>query len=451
MIIIGIIIIIYLILGVIALNYPKLLVPILILLMPLERFNSYIGFTLDPIAMFFPVIIMSIWINYHNIFKYAKTMNKYLLIGLLAIPIAVLISDLFSINKFLSFKSTIYIVLSILLFLICYMYTLYYKNTMTILVTFFITIFLVSFYGVLQFLGYLFYKIDSLNLHNILHATTINPSTFILHIGHFSILRPDSTFNDVNTTAGFIAIFIPILLVLYLINRKNLSLKTKKWLLALNLLSIVIFFFFMITFSKSSLIGIAIAFFLLLLYYYKTYMNKYLLYTLLVYFVIVLVSSIILFPYIYSSQKYSFDTHILLLQSSINIFKKFPIFGTGLGTFTYYFGLYIKPFIPFYYNNIDTPPLFTLWLSEIGIIGFLSYMFFLVVYFDIFWKKLKVIIKNNRNTDFIIISAFISGLLALLIANLFHSYFDLFFNWIVMGTFLAILEKATKKSILSNN
>ncbi|MHB8362191.1 MAG: O-antigen ligase family protein [Patescibacteria group bacterium] len=450
MIIIGIIIT-YLIIGFIALNYPKLLVPILILLMPLERFNSYIGFTLDPIVMFFPVIIMSIWINYHNIFKYAKTMNKYLKIGLIAIPVTILISDFFSINKFLSFKSTIYIVLSILLFLICYMYTLYYKNTFTIIITFFITAFLVSFYGILQFLGYLFYKVDSLNLHNILHSTTINPSTFILHIGQFSILRPDSTFNDVNTTAGFIAIFLPILLILYFLNRKNLGLKAKRWLLVLNLLSLIIFFFFITTFSKSSLIGIAIAFFLLLLYYYKTYRNKYILYTLSIYFIIVVVSSIIVFPYIYSAQKYSFDTHILLLQSSISIFKKFPIFGTGLGTFTYYFGLYIKPFIPFYYNNIDTPPLFTLWLSEIGIVGFLSYIYFLVVYFSIFWKKLKVIINNKRDIDFIIVSAFISGLLALLIANLFHSYFDLFFNWIVMGTFLAILEKATKKSILNNN
>ncbi len=445
------IIIIYLILGFIALNYPKLLVPILILLMPLERFNSYIGFTLDPIAMFFPVIIMSIWINYHSIIEYAKTMNKYLKISLIAIPVTILISDFFSIDKFLSFKSTIYIVLSILLFLICYIYTLYYKNTMTILVTFFITILLVSFYGILQFFGYLFYKFDTLDLHNILHSTTINPSTFILHIGHFSILRPDSTFNDVNTTAGFIAIFIPILLILYFINRKNLTSKTKKLLLVLNLLSIIVFFFFIITFSKSSLIGITIAFFLLLLYYYKTYKNKHLLYILEAYFIIAVISSVIIFPYIYSLQKYSFDTHILLLQSSINIFKKFPIFGTGLGTFTYYFGLYIKPFIPFYYNNIDTPPLFTLWLSEIGIVGFLSYMFFLITYFSIFWKKLEIITKNRKSIDFIIISAFMSGLLALLIANLFHSYFDLFFNWIIMGTFLAILEKATKKSILHNN
>jgi O-antigen ligase len=198
-------------------------------------------------------------------------------------------------------------------------------------------------------------------------------------------------------------------------------------------------------------LGVFIAFLILLIYYAITSKKKYLLYILTFYIILGTTLIIGIIPYIYKLQKYSFSTHILLLSSSIGIFKKYPIFGTGLGTFSYYFGLYVKPFIHFYYNNIDTPPLFTLLLSEIGIIGFIAYFTFIIVIFKQFINKIRSVTKTLDNIDHLVLAGFIAGFLALLIANLFHSYFDLFFNWIIIGVFLGMANKIDSKNALLTN
>ncbi|MCL4393158.1 O-antigen ligase family protein [Patescibacteria group bacterium] len=429
-----VLILLYIIISLLALNYPQLIVPILLILSPLERFNIYVGLTVDPITMFIPVIILSLLINYQDIISFAKNINKRLLYSLTAIIIAIFITDIFSINKFLSIKATFYILLSVLILLTTYIYTCKYKNIKQILIFAFISALIVSTYGIFQFFGYLFFHFDTFNLHRYLYSTTINPNAFIIQIKNLLILRPNSTFNDVNTSAGFILLFIPTIILIYFSKIKYKHLKLIK------ILSIPILFYFITTLSKSALIGLLFTSIFIAIYYYKKFNIKKYLYIVGIMFFIIIIGIIILYPYLYKLQNYSINGHLLLVKYSFLSFLDHPLFGIGLGTFSYYFGNYIKPFIPFYYNNIDNPPLYLLWLSELGIIGFISYIYFIYTYIKIYIKNIGSMLKDNNNIYFIISMGFLSGVISVLIANLFHSYFSLFFNWVFLGTFLGITK-----------
>ena len=427
-----IIILLYTIITIISLNYPQLIVPILLVLAPLERFNLYVGLTIDPVTMFIPVIILSLFINYHDILASAKHINKRIIYSGVFIILATILTDVYSINKFLSIKATFYVILSILLLLTTYLYVYKYKNIKQILIFAFISALIVSLYGIFQFFGYLFFHFDTFNLHKYLYSTTINPNTFIIKIRNLFVLRPNSTFNDVNTSAGFILLFIPTLILLYFLKTKNQYLKIIK------LLSIPIFFYFITTASKSAFIGILITSIIISIYYYRNFKVKKYLYIVSTIILLGIIGIILLYPYIYKLQNYSINGHLLLVKYSFLSFIQHPIFGIGIGTFSYYFGNYIKPLIPFYYNNIDNPPLYLLWLSELGIIGLMSYIYFLYTYIKLFIKFINGMIKSKDNLYFTILIGFISGFISLLIANFFHSYFSLFFNWIFLGTFIGI-------------
>ena len=201
-------------------------------------------------------------------------------------------------------------------------------------------------------------------------------------------------------------------------------------------LSPIIAIYFILTFSKSAFIGLLILI-LYLIYIYKIYKN-----TLFKYFSVIAVILILaisykinLIKYIYTKEKYSYLGHFILTKYSYYIFTKYPITGTGIGSFTYYFGTYIKPYIQYYYNNIDNPPVILLWLSEIGLIGFIAYLNFFVNYFR------NILKSNHKKSNFkkYLERSFIAGIIGILIANLFHSYLTLIFNWELMGVFLGIV------------
>ncbi len=427
-----IIIIIYLIVGLISINYPKVILPISIILMPLERFNLYIGFTLEPLLLYIPIIVLSLYIN-KDIFQLFKKRvlskkDNLLYITLIIIILSIFLSDIFSINKFLSLKSTPYVILSFFIFLYAYMYILYYKNKIQIINTFIVSTFIVSIYGILQFFGFLFFKIDSFHISKILHSSTINPTAFTLYIHHILLLRPNSTFTDVNTASGFILLIIPLIISYYLVIKD----KTKIIGTLYNYMLPFIIFYFITTFSKSSIIGLlfSVAY---IVYVFKIYNKKKFIYTLITSILILLLIEIKynFLYYLYIKEKFTYIEHFILTKYSFIIFTKHILFGTGIGTFTYYFGTYIKPYIHYYYNNIDTPPLFLLWLSEIGLIGFLSYISFL----SVFLRKVLLYIKKEKD---VVVISLLAGFIGIIIANLFHSYFTLLFVWEFMGITLAI-------------
>jgi hypothetical protein len=438
MLLIIILITIYLAIAILTLNYPKLSIPISILLLPLERFNLYLGFTLDPIILFIPILILTIFVNYKDIklllLKRKKfKLEKKIIYSIVLIILSIIISDIFSLNKFLSTKATIYIILNALLIITSYYYLVIYKNIKIVINSFLASSLIIALYGILQFFGYLFFKFDTFNISKLLYSSTINPNTFITTIHGINFLRPNSTFTDVNTAAGYILIIIPLLMSVYFLNKKYTEKYITKYA---RYIAPVIFIYFIMTFSKSALIGLifSIIYIVIALKLYKHRHFKYYIILLSILLLIMIVKINLIIKYFYYKERFSYLGHYILVKYSYIIFIKHMIFGTGLGTFTYYFGTYIKPHINYYYNNIDNPPLFLLWLSEIGLIGFLSYMYFFFNFFKNILHKVKELDKDKK----IILVSLLSGFIGIFISNFFHSYLTLMFNWEIIGLFLGI-------------
>ena len=431
-------ILIYFFIALLVINYPKLSIPVSIILLPLERFNIYIGFTIDPIILFLPILFLTIFVNYTDIKKILLKrtpfkIDRTIIYSLVLIIVAVFLSDIFSISKFLSLKSSIYIIINIILIITSYYYVIIYKNIKTIINSILLSSFIVSIYGIFQFFGYLFFKFDSFNISKILYSSTINPNTFITTIHGINFLRPDSTFTDVNTSAGYLLIIIPILIVLFFVNKKD----TNKYITNYaKYIAPVIFIYFIFTFSEAAIIGLifSVIYILVALKVYKNKNFKYYIMFLILILLIMLIKINLILKYFYYKERFSYLGHYILVKYSYIIFLKHAIFGTGIGTFSYYFGTYIKPYINYYYNNVDNPPLFLLWLSEIGIIGFLSYMYF----FFNFFRKIMIRIDNIDNTKKIILVSLLSGFIGIVVSNFFHSYLTLMFNWEIIGLLLGI-------------
>jgi hypothetical protein len=438
--IIGLIIfiLIYFLIALLVINYPKLSIPISIILLPLERFNIYIGFTIDPIILFLPILFLTIFVNYNDIKKVIikrknLKLNKTIIYSLIFIIVSIFLSDIFSISKFLSLKSSLYIIINIILIITSYYYVIIYKDIKIIINSLLTSTFIVSIYGIFQFFGYLFFKFDSFNISKILYSSTINPNTFITTIHGINFLRPDSTFTDVNTSAGYLLLIIPLLLVLFFINNKDISKYITKYA---KYIAPIIFIYFIFTFSEAAIIGLmfSVIYILIALKVYKNKNFKYYVIFLILILLFMLIKINLILKYFYYKERFSYLGHYILVKYSYLIFTKHIIFGTGIGTFSYYFGTYIKPYINYYYNNIDNPPLFLLWLSEIGIIGFISYMYF----FFNFFKNIIIKINNIEKTKKIVLISLLSGFIGIVISNFFHSYLTLMFNWEIIGLFLGI-------------
>ena len=434
---------IYVFLFIFIINYPEFIIPFIVLLSPLERFNINIGFSLTPIIAFFPICLLSIFVNYHKIRWNDIGVNFYLYLSLVFVLLSIFVSCLFSINKFISFKSLFYIILSILYFYISYISVIYFCKFRTVIYSIFLMLLMISSYGFFQYIIFLIHGFAGFKVITILHSTSISPNAFTVILFGIRFLRPASTFSDVNTASGFVGFFIPILLMFIIFSKYFIKIFNKYIITAFIIISILTMVYFVLTFSKASLLAVTCGF-VFLFFYYRLYKHKFILFLLVTILLgIVFILSKILFShrigFFLAAQEYSFRIHFILSLYALKIFIKHPIFGSGLSTFTYYFGLYIKPLINYPLNNIDNPPLFLLWLSELGIIGFISYISFIIIYFKILLLNLSTKYQSIPLLRHISVG-FIAGIISLMISNLFHSYFTLIFIWVFLGIILGIFR-----------
>ncbi len=438
-----ILIFIYIALSIFVINYPEYIVPGILLLSPLERFNINIGFSLTPIIAFLPICLLSIFVNYQKISFSDITSNFYIFMSTLLIFLSVLVSCLFSINKFISFKSLFYIVLSIVYFYISYISVIYFCKFRTIIYSIFLMLLMISSYGFFQYIIFLIHGFSAFKMITVLHSNSINPNAFTIILFGVRFLRPDSTFSDVNTASGFVGFFIPILFMFIIFSkyfRKNFH---KTIITIFYIISVLTMLYFILTFSKASFLAVIFGLMFLFLYYrlYKHKLILVLLFTIVLGVIFVITK--VLFSHnigsFLAAQEYSFRIHLILSLYALKIFLKYPIFGSGLSTFTYYFGLYIKPLINYPLNNIGNPPLFLLWLSELGFVGFLSYILFIISYFKVLFVNISAKFQRIKLLRHISVG-FIAGMISLIVSNLFHSYFTLIFIWAFLGIILGILR-----------
>ncbi|MFA6981747.1 MAG: O-antigen ligase family protein, partial [Patescibacteria group bacterium] len=152
----------------------------------------------------------------------------------------------------------------------------------------------------------------------------------------------------------------------------------------------------------------------------------------------------------------SFDSHIMLLKGSYQIFEKYPFLGGGYGGFFEHFS---QTDIAAEYFGRDPAalntrvPAHTIWgeaLSETGIVGFVLLVSFVVLLLVV---PLYTALRSNDRIKVLLSSAIFSALLGWFIAGIFYSYKSEFF-WIIITLYFSIsvglLEKGvTVRSILA--
>jgi 4-amino-4-deoxy-L-arabinose transferase-like glycosyltransferase len=135
----------------------------------------------------------------------------------------------------------------------------------------------------------------------------------------------------------------------------------------------------------------------------------------------------------------SFDSHMLLLTGTIQIFEKYPLIGGGYGSFFEHFSK--TKIAPTYFGRdpaaLNTRvPAHTIWgelLAETGILGFTAFVIFCIL---IIFPPLYLGLRSGDKTEFLlgsVLSAVLAGWFA---AGIFYSYNSEYF-WIVILLFSA--------------
>ncbi|HLB51751.1 hypothetical protein A3F07_00980 [candidate division WWE3 bacterium RIFCSPHIGHO2_12_FULL_38_15] len=289
-------------------------------------------------------------------------------------------------------------------------------------------VFVLSLFGFLQFYLYTQYKIIIGALWNV-------PD---------NLPRIGSLFWDVNHFGALLAALLPVVGVFFLISDT-----IKKKLLYL-MISIPILVILLLTNSRSAWI---LAFVSFITFVSILFIRKFGIKGVITVFAAIIIISIPLTieysnrssPFRAGVKQYfhyrmdSFDSHLLLLQGTFQIFEKYPILGGGYGSFFEHFSK--TKIAPVYFGRdpaaLNTRvPAHTIWgeaLSETGYAGLSALVIFLG--FGLL-PLLYVSIKSKERDNFLISGAMFSALLGWLVAGIFYSYNSEFF-WILTILYFA--------------
>jgi len=253
--------------------------------------------------------------------------------------------------------------------------------------------------------------------------------------------RIGSIFWDVNHFGALLAALIPVAGVLFLVS-KTLKQKSVYLMIASPALIILI-----LTNSRSAWILAFVSFitFISILFIRKFGVKGVL--TVFAALILILIPLLIEYsnkasPFRARVKQYfhyrmdSFDSHLLLLQGTFQIFENYPVLGGGYGSFFEHFSK--TKIAPVYFGRdpaaLNTRvPAHTIWgeaLAETGYAGLSA----LVLFFSLgLLPLLYVSLKSQEKENYLISGAMFSALIGWLVAGIFYSYNSEFF-WIL--TFL---------------
>lgn len=439
--------IIYILFFIFFFNRAKYLIPAIIFTAPLERFNVYHGFTLSPIIILFPIVLA---VFFSLIIKKVITMemlisNKSLIGILLFVYLANLLSVINSISKTDSFKATFYVLIYLLYIYLFYILVKIYKDWTLIMYSTAITIGILSVYGIYQFIAFKVGLPLTLPFEHLLNSKTLAPQDFISTIRNVVYLRPNISFSDVNSTAGFILIYLPLLFVLSLYSHskgKNLFMIT--FFLA--------FIVFIMMFSRGAIISSIVILAILIGYFvvnkFKIIIKvrdkkfSYLIIPLLVMIVIlisILQYSRLSLNNIEKTTNNSDRQHLELAYAGLDMFKNSELIGNGVSSFSNYYFKYEANKIKDKFVSVDNPPVYIKWLGELGIIGLIANLVLILYVIKLNVQKLMSLNINFKEK--MINLGLLIGLLTILGDNLVHAYLALFFFAIYISLMLAYAER----------
>ncbi|MBU3157877.1 O-antigen ligase family protein [Clostridium estertheticum] len=271
------------------------------------------------------------------------------------------------------------------------------------------------------------------------------------NIGLYSYYNPNTNdvrismiFNDSLEAAVFTSIIITFILCELLNNKRSKILKLYDYLLI-----IILFGLLIETGSRTTLTSIAIAFFIffILINLIKNHKIKF-------YMKVSLISTLILLGSNYAIQKlWQLDIfkRFLYVEKSIGVRSKFwngafemfrdNIWGVGLGNFKYHALMYIPSSMAvFVFNNIKVVTThaentYLTILAEIGIVGFLTYLYIII---RSIIKAIKNLFKNKKTQNNNIFPILIIISLNVILINNMTTYFNdsqaiMSLFWIIIG------------------
>lgn len=259
-----------------------------------------------------------------------------------------------------------------------------------------------------------------------------------------NIPRIGATFWDINHYAALLAALLPISSVFILIEKK-IALRIVYAFVSVSLLISLL-----LTNSRSAWIMIAVSFVIFALALLNNFFGKKGIVTLLLFFAVITCGAGAAYSqkdgafrkYIRDYFHYrvdSFDSHVLLLQGSFEIFQEYPILGGGYGGFFEHFS---KTDVGLNFFGRDPAafttrvPAHTIWgevLSGSGVLGFGLFLLFVCLVLGTLLYAAHV----AKNTDsFLMLTAMYSVLIGWLVAGVFYSYNSEFF-WIIWALFFS--------------
>lgn len=259
-----------------------------------------------------------------------------------------------------------------------------------------------------------------------------------------NIARVGATFWDVNHYGALLAAILPITAMFVLIEK---SIKTKLLYFFMSFSMLITLF---LTNSRTAwMIAVFSALTFVMVFLIKKWGFKSLSY---LFITLVLIALPLIREYSIKDSKFraeikqyfhyrmdSFDSHILLLQGSLQIFSKYPILGGGYGGFFEHFSQ--TEIAPTFFGRdpaaLNTRvPAHTIWgevLAETGVIGYSIWILFCLL---LLGTLLKAVYKASSFEKFMFSNAMFSVLVGWLIAGIFYSYNSEFF-WIILCLFFS--------------
>jgi len=169
--------------------------------------------------------------------------------------------------------------------------------------------------------------------------------------------------------------------------------------------------------SYGAWIGLIAAIFFLLFLKANKYF-KFILILLAVISVVVLITSLV------GSRGASYNARWVIWDKALEVFRQYPLFGIGPGTFEYYFPPYPKWGVP------QPHSIYFAFLLQTGIIGFVGFIWLLILFFK---RGFKTLVTNHWLLITIIMSVMVYILVHGLVDTLYWKNDLSVFFWIIIG------------------
>ncbi|MEX1061938.1 MAG: O-antigen ligase family protein, partial [Patescibacteria group bacterium] len=275
------------------------------------------------------------------------------------------------------------------------------------------------------------------NLFGILNFRTI------WELGTSELLRPSSTFIDVNTGASFVGIFLLLGSGWWLSSLKDLKEKFN-WdrALALGGLALIILIslgYFLLTISRSAALGLGVGAAVFLFFLLRGRLGTRFVGLLLA--ILVISAAWFGFNLSYGRRTSSSLERVEYAQAAWGMFKENPLTGVGVGNFEPYCLKVLRTDLPACYSH----SIFLTWLGELGILGIIANLVLITVVFYFSSKLINTISRDS--TDYLRVSGLLSAFTALVFSNIFHAHYGLDFTWVLLGLLVSCYY-LTKRSLL---